>query len=101
MCLVADLLDQVQPRMVGGELQRVLPAGEPKRLQPRFAFFPFRDTHELYLAQAKLREYLTSHAELTLSAVDQHQIRQARLAGDQASVAPLQYFAHGRIVVPC
>ena len=101
--LVADLGDEHQRCRIAAQRDLRTAVGEHQFLQPDLAAFALLDADDPREVDAEFGEHLARHADLPASAVDQHQVRQARLAAarrlDQLRVAPHQHLAHRRVVV--
>ena len=85
--LVANLLQQVQPRVIGG---RSAARGGRERRSPRVPACAraLGDADQRRLVQPLLREHLRRDADLPLAAVDHQQIGRRILAGDDPRRSP-------------
>src|SRR5437660_12580826 len=67
--LVANPLQQVQPRMVRGQRERSIAVGKNNLLQPGLALGTLGDSDELGCVQSLLGQYVGSDGNLTFAAV--------------------------------
>jgi len=84
---VADLLDQVQTRVIRSRCKRIDAARHEQLLLSRPARFPFGDRGQCHVAQSEFREDVDGHRQLSLAAVDQDEIRHLAFARDELPVA--------------
>ncbi len=95
MCLVANLLDQVQHGRMPLEHDRIVLATQHVK-----NFFFLGDARHRLVDDFELVERLRRRVQLADSAVDQNQARQWFLFLLQAAVAALHRFAHAGEIVP-
>ena len=97
--LVANLLQQVQPRMVRRQRERLVAVGKDDLLEAGLALGALGDANEQRAVHSLLSQHVGSDADLTLAAVDHQQVGRRILAGHDARDAARQSFAERRIVV--
>ena len=96
---VADLLQQVQPRMIRGQVQHGVAIRKDDVLLARLALGTLGDADQPRRVQPLLREHVGGHGHLPLAAVDDEEIRRRILAGHDARAPARQRLAHRRVVV--
>ncbi len=96
---VADLLQQVQPRMIRRQVQHVPAIGKDDVLLAGLALGAFGNSDQPRVVQPLLRQHLGGDADLPLAAIDDEQIGRRILADDDPRAAPRQCFAHRRVIV--
>ena len=99
MRLVANLLQKVQPRMVGRQVQHLRSIRKDDVLFPGLALRAFRDADQSRVVQPLFGQHVGRDGDLPLAAVDDEQIRHRVLAGDDARAAAGQRLAHRGVVV--
>src|SRR5882672_7154931 len=82
--LVANVLDQVQPGMIGREPHYAL--ADPQLLQSGLALRALRDSYERDIRNSDFGESRSRGAELPLAAVDEDRIRSDALSARDAAV---------------
>src|ERR1700687_2199421 len=97
---VANLLQQVQSRIVRRQMQRRFAVGENYLFQSGFALGALRDTYQFRSMQALFGKHFGSNADLSLAAVDDQQVRRRILAGKDARSAARQRLAQRSVFVP-
>ncbi len=97
--LVADLLQEVQPRMIRGQIKHGVAIRKHDVLLARLALRSFRDADEPRAMQPLLREHLGRHPDLSLAAVDHEEVRHRKLAGDNPRTPARKRLAHRRVIV--
>ncbi len=97
--LVAHLLDQVQRWRVCGKRELVSRIVEVKSLQSGFAGHTLGYPEQDQFRYGQLFEYLASHVELPLAAIDQQNVRQLALTLRGLAETPGQRLVHRRIVI--
>src|SRR5258708_3178870 len=97
--LVADRLDEVQPRMHRRKLQGARFGLEDQLFETGLALGTFRHADYAHLVQAGLHQRRPGWVDLRLSAVDQHQVGNDPSAGGHALIAPPERLAHRAVVV--
>ena len=97
--LVANLLQQVQARVVGRQVEHRVALRKHDVLLAGLALRALRDADQPRVVQALLGEHLRGDRDLPLAAVDHEQVGRRKLAGDDARAAPRQRLAHRRVVV--
>src|SRR6266545_1775240 len=82
--LVANLLQQVQPRMIRGQRERLVAVGKDDLLEAGLALRALGDADEQRAVQSLLGQYVGCDADVTLAAVDHQQIGRRILASHNA-----------------
>ena len=123
MGLVTDLRHQHERSRIGRQGNFGAPIGKHQLFPPDLAALALFNADDARNIHAQLFEYLTGHGHLSLSAIDQHHVRNAWTRGcvgsvsgrchslrsgpiggaqglRQLAVAPLQHLAHGGKIVP-
>ena len=80
--LVAYLLQQVEPRVVGSQVQDTIAVGKYDVFLARLALGSLGDADQPRVVQPLFREHLGRDRDLPLAAVDHEQIGRRELAGD-------------------
>src|SRR5690606_30666999 len=75
VCLVANLLHEMQGRGIGRQQDRPLPAGDEELLLPGLAIASLRDRDHLDPAELELVQHRDGLGELPLAAVDEQDVR--------------------------
>src|SRR5437660_9649119 len=91
--LVANLLQQVQSRVVRGQMQRRFAVGENYLFQSGLALRTLRDTDQFRGMQALFGEHFGSDADLSLAAVDDQEVRRRILSRHDARCSTRQRLA--------
>src|SRR3954469_13033626 len=97
--LVADRLDEVQSRVRRRELQAARIRLDDQLFQAGLALRALGDAHHADLMQAEIGEHRPRDTDLTLAAIDQHEIGHLARLGRHALIATLEHLAHGAVIV--
>src|SRR5450432_1641254 len=96
--LVADLLDQVQRRMIGRQATRLFLARDEELLHAGLALHTLGHADHADVMQAEVLHHRLRSVDLPEAAVDEDQVRCLALALRELAVAHAQRIAHRTIV---
>src|SRR5215831_10567957 len=95
--LVADVLDQVQPGMIGRQPERTL--ADPQLLEPGLALRALRDADQRDIREADLGERGLRRADLPLAPVDENRVGRHALPARDPSIAARERLVERAVVV--
>src|SRR5262249_17540587 len=93
----ADVLDQVQPGVIGSQLERTL--ADPQLLEPGLALRSLRDAEERDVREADLGERCLRRADLPLAPVDEDRVGRHALPARDPSIAARERLVERAVVV--